>query len=747
MNQISEKENTIDSLRSALLNWYPFTRGERALLIGYDTEVIKEILERYYNHVDIKADLQTKYDCIVVEGIVKAREDVPAMLSELNRLLKNDGLFLLFFQNRFGIKYLCGGLDEYVKTPFYNLGPSNNVSGLYARNEMIELITGAGFSVPRYYYLMPDSSFVQAVYSDEYLPDDSIRDRVMPFDLYDSPLIAWEGDLYDDAVRERTLPFVANVYLAECRKPGAREPEKHVIYAALSTDRGKEHGFATVLYSDGSALKAPLFHEGRKALEKLYSNVETLCSKGVLTVPQRLSSAGIEMPVIREESLLHYMRRQLDGDPDAFLKIFSIIEEDLIRSSDIRKETPINLRSIWGASAEELGPVLETGFIDMIPYNAFWSDGRIRYYDQEFTVENCPIKYILFRAVFYTWIHIPEAENCFSLESVKELFGLKELWDAFYQHEMAFVADNRNKEKLAEIYVNNYPDRKRIEARRKELKPSADLKEVHAVQLELLKELKRVCDEHGLRYMAVHGTLLGAIRHRGFIPWDEDVDIAMPRSDYDRLVSMADYGFASGFFLQTIRNNFNCYYGGYSKLRRDGTAAYEVQNEGKPWNSCHQGIWIDIFPIDGCPAEEKKRKKLQNRISFLQRIVYAKVYPVKHFVPEDVPGDQISIYYLLAKCTRRRWIFGLIDTLCRSNNSSPLRSVLACYYGAWNNRNVWPAAAVETTVNVPFEDICIPVPSGWDTILRSRYGDDYMTPVPRKNKKGNVVFYINLDKD
>ena len=76
-----------------------------------------------------------------------------------------------------------------------------------------------------------------------------------------------------------------------------------------------------------------------------------------------------------------------------------------------------------------------------------------------------------------------------------------------------------------------------------------------------------------------------------------------------------------------------------------------------------------------------------------------------------------------------------------------MRSILACYYGSWNNRNVWPAEAVETTVDMLFEDMLIPVPAGWDDILRSRYGGDYMTPVPKKNKKGNNVFITDLNRE
>ena len=390
-------------------------------------------------------------------------------------------------------------------------------------------------------------------------------------------------------------------------------------------------------------------------------------------------------------------------------------------------------------------PVLEAAWIDMVPYNAFWADGKIRYYDQEFSVPCCPAKYVLFRAIYYTWLRIPEAESVFPLESVKERFGLQGLWEGFSRREERFVNENRRKEELKEIYDFTWPDRKAIARRRAALDSASLLKRVHAVQLELLKELDRVCRENGLQYMAVHGTLLGAVRHQGFIPWDDDVDVAMPREDYVRLLSLGKKGFAPGFFLQTPMNSYGCFYGGYSKLRRDGTKAVERQNAKRQWNRYHMGIWIDIFPLDACPPSKEGQRSQQKKLSFLQRIVYAKAYTPEQFVPPDVPGSRLSLYYLLAKCTRRRDLLKRIDGLCRRQENSPLRGILACYYGNRENRNVWTAGAVGTVMELPFEDMLLPVPAGWDEVLRKRYGDDYMIlpPVEKRYRHDNVDFQFS----
>ena len=740
-------------LGAALLNWYPFRDGKRALLLGSHTEALRMLLERHFDTVDLSpaekirsdrlsASGEIGYDCIVAAGLLESSDDAPELLHALFAWLAGDGVLLLPFRNRFGLKYLCGGIDEAVKSPFATLQPEEHSPRLYARREMETMLLDAGFAKPRCYFLMPDADFVQAVYTEEYLPDESIRDRVFPFDTHNSPLVAWEGDLYDDMVRERMLPYLANVYLAECRKPDAPVPEKRVIYAALSTDRGKEHGFATVLLSDGTAEKLPLFPEGMQSLARLYDNMNALNERGILTVAHEMTDRGIVMPLVREEGLLHYLRRQLPEHPEAFLAVFEQVYADVLRSSPQAEEPPEHLHEIWGAEPQKLMPVLKTAWIDMIPYNAFWADGRIRYYDQEFSVQDCPAKYVLFRALRYTWLHIPEAEKVLPLESVKERFALAELWDGFQRREDRFVGENRNWEALQKIYQNSQPDRTSIARRRETLDSSAWLRDVHAVQLQLLRELDRVCRANGLRYMAIHGTLLGAVRHHGFIPWDDDVDVAMPREDYDRLLTLGNAAFSAGFFLQTPRNNYGCFYGGYSKLRRDGTEALEPQNKNKDWRDCHQGIWVDILPLDYCPETAEGQKKLQKRLKRLQRIVYAKAYELPQYVPRDVSGSQVSFYYLLSKCVRRRWLLQQIDRICRSRKTSPLCGILACYYHGNHNKNIWPAAAIEKITELPFEDMMIPAPEAWDGILRSRYGDDYMNPPPiwKRYRHNQVVF-------
>lgn len=690
------------------------------------------------------------YDCVVLADQLECFPRREKELLEACALhLKPGGVLLLVFQNRFGLKYFCGAADGVQKVPFENLPPGK--SRLLSRKEADRLAESAGLINESYYYPMPDSLWAQAVYTDSVQQVESIRDRVFAYDPFESPRIASEQDLYNDIVHEGMLPHMANSYVAVYRK-GSGPSLPRVEFALLSTDRGPEHAFTTICNEEKKVVKKPVWPQGIPTLRQAYDNLEKLMGKGIVTVPQRWTGIGIEMPKIEEESLLSYIRRQMEKGPEAILAIFRILREDILHSSaDVEPEDYPCWRD-WHIGKDKIGTVLAEGMIDMIPYNAFWTGSGIRYYDQEFCVKNCPVGYILFRALFYTWIHIPELERVLPLEQAKREFQLTENWEAFWKREKAFVSDNRKYKRFRQIYrwSRQACNTLRINQNRLQLVSSDPLEQrlkmlepVHAVQKELLKKLDQVCEEQGLRYTAIHGTLLGAVRHKGFIPWDDDVDIAMPRQDYDRLIALAPQFFAEPFFLQTPENNDDCFYGGYAKLRRSGTAAIEPQNRGK---NCHQGIWIDIFPLDYCPENGEKRMRLQKQITFWQRLLMAKLYKPGRGMPEDINPKVLSCYYLAARCQRRRWIRNRLEKLFRSCGKSDKLAILACYYGEYPNPNVYPADLFSSLTELPFEDFQIPVPKEYDKILSERYGSNYKE-LPAKEKRlshKNIIFSADI---
>lgn len=121
------------------------------------------------------------------------------------------------------------------------------------------------------------------------------------------------------------------------------------------------------------------------------------------------------------------------------------------------------------------------------------------------------------------------------------------------------------------------------------------LEDIWAVELEILDEIHRVCTENGLRYSLAYGTLLGAVRHQGFIPWDDDIDIMMPREDYDRLREIWSEKAKQGFILQD-ETMFDDYMNTFAKVRKDHTTFLQFESE----RTCnyHTGFYVDVFPVD-----------------------------------------------------------------------------------------------------------------------------------------------------
>lgn len=148
------------------------------------------------------------------------------------------------------------------------------------------------------------------------------------------------------------------------------------------------------------------------------------------------------------------------------------------------------------------------------------------------------------------------------------------------------------------------------------------LHQLWSVEIEILDEIHRICVENRLRYSLAYGTLIGAVRHQGFIPWDDDIDILMPREDYDRFLSIWDHASRPGFAIVTADNSAD-YNNNFAKVKKDRTTF--IQSEAQKSRAFHKGIFVDIFPMD-----RRAPKGLADRAQFLAfalNLLYNRGYP------------------------------------------------------------------------------------------------------------------------
>lgn len=413
----------LSSLRNGVLCWYPFDPEWRCLEIGAGfgsitgtlirsmpkTDVVEpdkgkaeSLLERYQDSqiaVYSKLPQDREYDCVVITGSFTKATDAQGLLKLAFELLSEDGVLLLAYDNRLGM----------------------NDETLFSKAEVDALALGAGFEEQYYYYILPDMLFPQAVYSEKELPDENM-DRFFFNSAFSSVRAEDKKAAFMSAVKNGTFEERAEHYLVEFRKKPNEGPR--VIKAFLSCDRGRDHSFIIRFLDNGTVEKLPVYPEGRETLCKMYFNLQTLESRGICTLCQEMTGSYIKMPFVDKPSLLWHLKEH----PDQTEEIFEMLYQNILGSSEMSSD----------------GMFLQCGYIDMVPFNCFYDDGKLIYYDQEFTETHCPVSYIMFRAVYYTYLHIPELNMWIPQEKLKEKYGLRELWDAYKEKEESFVRDNRN---------------------------------------------------------------------------------------------------------------------------------------------------------------------------------------------------------------------------------------------------------------------------------------------------------------
>ncbi len=261
---------------------------------------------------------------------------------------------------------------------------------------------------------------------------------------------------------------------------------------------------------------------------------------------------------------------------------------------------------------------------------------------------------------------------------------------------------------------------------------SADMKKVWAVQLDLLDRFQEVCRRHRLKFFASGGTLLGAVRHKGYIPWDDDIDIMMLREDYEKLLTIADTEFTAPYFFQTAYNDKN-YSRGHAQLRNSNTTGILPSEKGRfPFN---QGIFIDIFPTDAVPDDPRARTAQIKRLKLWEKLLKITVrYPAnpkKNFIKNAI--------HAVASLVPYRWIYRQLEKECTRYNGKGMKRAGLISFLPDDDRLIFPVKCFDEIETVPFEYTNIDIPTDYDTLLSHQYGD-YMVMKQVGSYHGGVIF-------
>lgn len=266
---------------------------------------------------------------------------------------------------------------------------------------------------------------------------------------------------------------------------------------------------------------------------------------------------------------------------------------------------------------------------------------------------------------------------------------------------------------------------------RNDFKVTEKRKKVWAVEIDLLEQFDRCCQQHSFEYFVSGGTLLGAIRHKGFIPWDDDIDVYMERETYLKFIGVAPLFFTGKYHFQHYSTEKK-YYKTHAQLRNSKTTAI-LKQDAKKGISYNQGIFIDIFPIDGLPDDSKKKEKFVKKIIKNQNIIY-KYITFNDYSQHSLKG--MLTYYTCRIIGIKRIIKHHEKIIAKYSNTGKNVCDIS-FFG--KKYHIWKRALLQKKETYPFEYINVIGLKEYDYFLKVQYGD-YMNPIIAPSEHGKVFF-------
>lgn len=255
-------------------------------------------------------------------------------------------------------------------------------------------------------------------------------------------------------------------------------------------------------------------------------------------------------------------------------------------------------------------------------------------------------------------------------------------------------------------------------------------KKIWAVELDLLLKFDEICKKHNLKYFLGGGTLLGAIRHDGFIPWDDDIDVNMPRDDYEKFIKIASKELQQPYFMQTPYTDKG-YYFSFAKMRNSNTASI---SHAFKYQSFNQGICIDIFPYDNMLPETAESvynqivPLIENNSLYMRR-------SNPNLTEEEVQRINNSLKLDPLETYKK------IQALASQYNSEDTEYIgnAVCTVFNWK-KSIYRKDLFQETIPHKFESITVQIPKGYLEYLEIHYGDwNKLPPIEKRGIWHNLV--------
>lgn len=508
-DESSDTQSLIKDFSKGAFVWYNF-RPDSSILYIYNQnadEAVLEFLESKGRVAVCSAEkLLSKqyvceaYDYIVGIDIIEESREPLRLLELCHGLLTKKGRMLIGAENRYAVKYMCGDRDPYTGHSFDGIenyrrlsdADRNLIAGrCYSMVELKRMLVEAGFDEDKVYSVMPSLQETQLVYAEGYEPVEELAMRYFPLYNYPDSVFLEEQYLYTDLIKNGMFHKMANAYIIECSMDGQLDDTLH---ATISLDRGHDNALVTsICEHDGvrNVIKRAVYKEGIHKLKEMQDNLDDLHKRGINVVDSSVENDTFIMPYVDAPVAMNELKVIAKKDRNAFFKAMDDMYELILDSSEhtgVLSEKDKN-----SADGRDVGPVLEKGYIDMVPLNCFYDESakdaksRFIYYDQEFYWENCPAKAVMYRSITIIYDGTDkEFERIVPKRELFDRYGLSECEDMWQRMSSRFTDVLRNQKPLRPYYENKRIDGRILYTNREKINYSA--KEYQRIFVDIFDE-------------------------------------------------------------------------------------------------------------------------------------------------------------------------------------------------------------------------------------------------------------------
>lgn len=456
-----EGKKQIQELHNGILNWYPFRKNARILVIKSEDSYLNSLFPsaNIYNICELEEALfqNEKYDYIIAVDVIEKVKTFTPFLKKCLRLLSKNGKLIFSMDNRLSLRYFCGDRDPYTNRNFdgienyrriFSMDFQKQQGRVWDRATIESCLREVGFTKWQRFSVLPNIDTPQLIYAQDYLPEEDLSMRYFPMFHYPETVFLEEQFLYDSLIRNDMFHQMANGYLFECTVGGDLIDIKHVT---LSMDRGETSAIATIIDGNHKVSKKALYSQGIVSLECLQKNHADLKAHGISVVDGFLKDDIYEMPYVDAELANVYLQNLLRNDKDAFIREMDKFRECILQSSEHVSPvlTEYEEREIIKDAPIQNGVWLARGYFDLVPLNAFYVDGDYVFFDQEFCIENYPANLMVVRALDIIYGGHSDLEAILPCEFFFKRYELEDQVSYLRRKSAEFLYELRNQKELS----------------------------------------------------------------------------------------------------------------------------------------------------------------------------------------------------------------------------------------------------------------------------------------------------------